>query len=58
MLNGKKCPETSPNHAQYERSYKSFCSLLQKNIRNAKRLYYHKQFENFESDMKKKTGNK
>ena len=53
----KKCPESSINHTLYENSYKNFSAILQKNIRNAKKLYYYKQFENFKSDIKKH-GNK
>ena len=53
MLKGKKCSDSSPNHVLLENSYRSFCSLLQKDIRSAKRLYYHRQFENYKYDMKK-----
>ena len=49
----KKCPETSPNFILYENNYKSSCSILQKNIRNAKKVYYKKQFENYKCDIKK-----
>ena len=49
----KKCPLTSPNYMQLENSFKSFCAILQKNIRIAKSLYYKKQFENYKCDIKK-----
>ena len=49
----KKCKESSSNYVLLENSYKSFCSIVQKDIRNAKKLYYHQQFENYKSDIKK-----
>ena len=54
----KKCPDTSPTHVLLENSYRSFCSILQKDIRSAKKSYYHRQFENYKNDMKKKPGRK
>ena len=52
----KKCPCSSLDYTLYENSYRSFCSILQKDIRNAKKIYYHKQFENYKSDIKKTWG--
>ena len=49
----KKCPENSQNYNEYESSYKSYCSILQKNIRLAKRIFYHEQFEKYKTDIKK-----
>ena len=49
----KKCDQSSPNYTLLENSYKSFCAIVQKDIRIAKKLYYHKQFENYKSDIKK-----
>ena len=49
----KKVNSTSQSYTLLGNSYKSFCSLLQKTIRMAKSQYYHRQFENFKSNMKK-----
>ena len=49
----KKNNPLSSNYALLENSYKSLNSLLQKNIRIAKTQYYHRQFENYKSDIKK-----
>ena len=49
----KKINPTSPKYTLLETSYKSYCGLLQKTIRLAKTQYYHTQFENFKSDIKK-----
>ena len=49
----KKSDESTPNYTLLENSYKSFCAIVQKDIRIAKKLYYHKQFENYKSDIKK-----
>ena len=49
----KKNNPSSQKYTLLENSYKSFCGLLQKTIRLAKAQYYHTQFENFKSDIKK-----
>ena len=49
----KKIDPTSQKYTLLETSYKSFCGLLQKTIRRSKSQYYHTQFENFISDIKK-----
>ena len=52
----KKTNHSSSNYTLLENSYKSYCALLQKTIRLAKSKYYHSQFENFKSDIKKTWG--
>ena len=49
----KKNSPSSEKYSLLETSYKSFCGILQKTIRLAKSQYYHTQFENFKSDIKK-----
>ena len=49
----KKNNPSSQKYTLLENSYKSFCGILQKTIRLAKAQYYHTQFENFKSDIKK-----
>ena len=44
---------TSPKYALIENEYKDFCSVLQNSLRKAKSSYYHKQFQNNVSDIKK-----
>ena len=43
----------SPKHASMEKEYKEYCSILQSSLRKAKCSYYHKQFQNSISDIKK-----
>ena len=52
----KKSNINSADYILLENSYKSYCALLQKTIRLAKSKYYHSQFENFKSDIKKTWG--
>ena len=54
----KKSNPGSQNYILLENNYKSFCGILQKKIRLAKAEYYHRQFENYKSDIKKKPGNR
>lgn len=49
----KKSTPTSQNSINLENSYKSYCGILQKSIRQAKAQYYHRQFENYKADIKK-----
>ena len=51
-----KWKKSNPNSQKYcdlENLYNSHCSVLQKDIREAKKNYYFKQFEDFKSDIKK-----
>ena len=43
----------SPKYASIEKEYKDYCSILQNSLRKAKSSYYHKQFQNNISDIKK-----
>ena len=54
----KKNDPTSQNYTLLENSYKSYCALLQRTIIITKAQYYHHQFENYKSDIKKQHGNK
>ena len=50
-----KWKKTDPSSAEYyllENSFRSFCGILQKDIRRAKSQYYHRKFENYKSDIK------
>ena len=49
----KKCDPSSHHYFVYEPSFKSFASILQKDIRNAKKEYFSRKFENYKSDIKK-----
>ena len=44
---------SSPNYYSKEIEYKDYCALLQSSLRKAKSDYYHKQFQNNISDIKK-----
>ena len=48
----KKANPDSQKYIELENSFRSHCSTLQKNIREAKQTYYHQQFENFKSNIK------
>ena len=37
----------------HENSFKTFCKILQKDIRTAKAKFYHAQFEKYKSDIRK-----
>ena len=43
----------STNYLSIEKEYKEYCSILQCSLRKAKSNYYHKQFQNHISDIKK-----
>ena len=49
----KKENPDSQKYAELENLFHSHCSILQKSIRAAKKIYYHQQFENFKSNIKK-----
>ena len=44
---------SSPYYCSKEMEYKDYCNLLQSSLRRAKADYYHKQFQNNISDIKK-----
>ena len=48
----KKSNPSSILYHQLENSFKSFCSILQKTMRNAKSQYYYEKFNNYQSDIK------
>ena len=52
----KKANPDSQKYVELENLFNSHCSSLQKSIREAKKSYYHKQFENFKSNIKKTWG--
>ena len=49
----KQTSPSSPNYDKHEQKFRKCCSTLQKHIRKAKADYYHKQFQNYLSDIKK-----
>ena len=49
----KKTNPDSQKYLELENLFHSHCTILQKSIREAKQKYYHQQFENFKSNIKK-----
>ena len=49
----KKTRPCSDKYFQLEKSFKSFCAILQKDMRTAKANYHHEQFEKYKNDIKK-----
>ena len=49
----KKTRPISDKYTLLEKNVKSFCAILQKNIRSAKAKYHHEQFEKYKNDIKK-----
>ena len=49
----KSLDPNSPQHEQQEINLRTYNTILQRNIRQAKRIYYEEQFQKFSKDIKK-----